>query len=114
MWGEHSCPHCGTNTAGLAESLAAIDKKLEKIMTDQDTANELAQEIEADVTQINANVQTALTEIAELEEAAANGQPLDFTKIKQALTDLDSSTAGTASVDAAAAPAQPPAPAPAS
>jgi hypothetical protein len=88
----------------ILRALEAIDKKLEKIMTDQDTANQLAQAIEDDVTAGNASTATALAEVKALEEAAAAGEPLDFTALKTAVGDLGGLITGVQGVATAGAP----------
>lgn len=88
----------------ILRALVAIDKKLEKIMTDQDTANQLAQQIEDDVTAGNAATATALAEVQALEQAQANGQPLDFTSLKNAIGDLGGLITGIQGVATAGAP----------
>jgi hypothetical protein len=95
--------------AGVLQALADINTKLEKIMTDQDTANQIASQLEADVAAINSNVALALTEIADLEAKVAAGQPVDFTVLRQAVSDIDSSASGVAGVATAAAPPAAPA-----
>lgn len=103
--------------AGQAYRLEEIERliiellvKVDKMTSNQDEELALAQQIEALVSQIEASQQTALTEIAALQAAAANGQPVDFTALTQAVTDLGTAATGAASVATAAATPPPPPP----
>ena len=76
-------------------------------MSDQDSLNAEAQEIEADVASENASITAIQAQIAALEANQGSGQPLDFTALKQAVADLGTASASLGSV--AAPPAAPPA-----
>jgi hypothetical protein len=72
---------------------------------------QLAQELETQIGLINTGVTTLGTEIAALQAQAENGQPLEFSGVNQALSDLTNSAAGVTAAAAAAAPTTPAAPA---
>lgn len=76
-------------------------------MTQQDDLNAVGTEIEADVAAIGDGIVNVEAEIAALELAAQNGQPLDFTAVRTALADL-----GTATATVTAAGTEVPAPVP--
>jgi hypothetical protein len=78
-------------------------------MSDQDALNQTATQIEADVAAENAAIEAIKTEIATLEANQNTGQPLDFTALKQAVADLDTSTGQLGQV--AAPPSSPASPA---
>lgn len=96
------CPHCGADMPGLAASLSRIEKKLEKIMTEQS-------QLDADVQQLGgvlATIQTAeqanaaavaavQQEIADLQATQGSGQPVDLTGLEQLINgSADGTTPG--------------------
>jgi hypothetical protein len=93
----------------MLAALHRIEQKVDQIMADQDILNQIAQQIETDVTGENAALATIQADIAALEAAAGQGQPLDFTAVNQSVADL-----GTAlgSIQQVATSATPPAPTP--
>lgn len=109
---EGACPHCGTNGTAILAALAAINGRLDTIMSNQAEEISLAQAIETQIAAISASVTTLNSEIAALQAAAANGEPLDFSALQQAVTDLTTAAGSVAaSATAAAPPAAPAAPA---
>jgi hypothetical protein len=86
---EHSCPHCGAHAAGLARSLARIERKLEKIMSEQSQLDADVQALGGVLTTIQtaetantAAVAAVQEEIAELQGQIAAGQPVDLTGLE--------------------------------
>jgi hypothetical protein len=87
----HGChQHIHDQLARIEAKLSRIDQKVSQVMTDQDTANEIAAGIEADVQRQSVATANILTKISELETANPG---IDFTALKQAVLDEDTQTA---------------------
>lgn len=101
--GKRCAWHRGTVLDYIALALAAIEQNMEKIMTDQDTADAVAGRIEADVASESASIAAIRAEIAVLQ----NAHPaVDFTRLLAAVDTQDAAAAD----EAAVAPAPEPAP----
>jgi hypothetical protein len=98
--------HWPPTDAYLAARLDAIDKKLEKIMTDQETVNAAAAQLESTVQVENAALARIQAQIAQLQANQQSGQPLDFTALNQAVADAGAAGAAEDAV-VPAAPAEP-------
>jgi hypothetical protein len=78
---EHSCPHCGTHTAGLAASLRRIEHKLERIMSEQS-------QLDADV-QALGGVLSAIQTAEQANTAAVAAVQAEIDELKNANPGLD-------------------------
>jgi hypothetical protein len=93
----------------MATKLDLLLATQENIMTNQTEEVTIAGQIETQIAAINTAQGTALEEITALQTAALNGQPLDFTALTQAVTDLGNASTGVQALATAAAAATPPA-----
>ena len=98
----------------VATKLDLLLATQEIIMTNQAEEVTVAGQIETQIAAINTAQQTALTEIGVLQTAALNGNPLDFTALTQAVTDLGTASTGVQNLAIAAAAVPPAAALPAS
>ena len=89
MW-PCNCPDgISRRLADIAESLNHLHGKVDRIMSDQDTVNAAAAQIEQDVAEQNTALAAIQAEIAALQQA---NPAIDFTALNQAVADLGTAT----------------------